>query len=170
MLLGRMVLQLPAWYAADTLVSRYDMQWAAAFHLLAHSCLLQAAGSSPLTILSQLLQAGCSLLRCAWSTSASWKLPAISHMQPPNVWSQPAAAGRVQSVALRMVYERQLEIEAFHGNEFWTIAAQLATADGQLVPAALHQVCARLRHTIPHAWPLTRTCVRCRRPLHIAAA
>lgn len=50
------------------------------------------------------------------------------------------AAGRVQSVALRMVYERQLEIEAFRPSEYWTVGAQLATADGQLVAATLHQV------------------------------
>ena len=42
-------------------------------------------------------------------------------------------------MALRMVFERQLEIEAFRPAEYWTVAAQLATPDGQLVPAALHQ-------------------------------
>ena len=35
------------------------------------------------------------------------------------------SAGRVQSVALRMVVEREREIEAFLKTEYWTIAAQL---------------------------------------------
>src|SRR5438132_147737 len=36
------------------------------------------------------------------------------------------SAGRVQSVALRMVVEREREIEAFNKTEYWTIAANLA--------------------------------------------
>jgi len=36
------------------------------------------------------------------------------------------SAGRVQSVALRMVVEREREIEAFVKTEYWTIAANLA--------------------------------------------
>src|SRR5947207_15457186 len=42
------------------------------------------------------------------------------------------SAGRVQSVALRMVVEREREIEAFKKTEYWTIAANLA---GQQPPA-----------------------------------
>ena len=36
------------------------------------------------------------------------------------------SAGRVQSVALRMVVEREREIEAFMKTEYWTIAANVA--------------------------------------------
>src|SRR2546427_5001372 len=42
------------------------------------------------------------------------------------------SAGRVQSVALRMVVEREREIEAFVKTEYWTIGANLA---GQQPPA-----------------------------------
>src|SRR6187200_3269599 len=42
------------------------------------------------------------------------------------------SAGRVQSVALRMVVEREREIEAFIKSEYWTITANLA---GKLPPA-----------------------------------
>ena len=42
------------------------------------------------------------------------------------------SAGRVQSVALRMVVEREREIEAFTKTEYWTIAANLS---GQQPPA-----------------------------------
>ncbi|HYS42494.1 MAG TPA: type I DNA topoisomerase [Geobacteraceae bacterium] len=41
------------------------------------------------------------------------------------------SAGRVQSVALRLICEREKEIKAFNEEEYWTIAAQLATAAGQ---------------------------------------
>ena len=36
------------------------------------------------------------------------------------------SAGRVQSVALRMVVEREREIEAFIKTEYWTIAANVS--------------------------------------------
>ncbi|MEP6897324.1 MAG: DNA topoisomerase I [Rhodanobacter sp.] len=40
------------------------------------------------------------------------------------------SAGRVQSPALRMIVEREDEIEAFKAREYWTIEAQLKHADG----------------------------------------
>ncbi|UPG90435.1 DNA topoisomerase I [Luteibacter aegosomaticola] len=40
------------------------------------------------------------------------------------------SAGRVQSPALRMIVERELEIEAFKAREYWTIQANLTHADG----------------------------------------
>ena len=46
------------------------------------------------------------------------------------------SAGRVQSPALRMIVERELEIEAFKTQEYWTIEAQ-AQAEGQSFKARL---------------------------------
>jgi DNA topoisomerase I len=40
------------------------------------------------------------------------------------------SAGRVQSVALRMVVEREREIRAFTAREYWTLEARLATPAG----------------------------------------
>ncbi|MEX1828118.1 DNA topoisomerase I [Luteibacter sp. CQ10] len=40
------------------------------------------------------------------------------------------SAGRVQSPALRMIVERELEIEAFKAREYWTIQASLAHPEG----------------------------------------
>src|ERR1700744_2237198 len=40
------------------------------------------------------------------------------------------SAGRVQSPALRMIVERELEIEAFTAREYWTIQANMAHPDG----------------------------------------
>jgi DNA topoisomerase-1 len=48
------------------------------------------------------------------------------------------SAGRVQSVALRLICEREIEIQAFRPEEYWTVAVQLATADGNVFPARLH--------------------------------
>src|SRR6185503_9795236 len=50
------------------------------------------------------------------------------------------SAGRVQSVAVRLVVEREREIEAFTAREYWTIEAILATATGELFRAALVRV------------------------------
>ncbi len=41
------------------------------------------------------------------------------------------SAGRVQSPALRMIVEREEEIEAFKAREYWTVQAQLSHADGE---------------------------------------
>ena len=51
----------------------------------------------------------------------------------PVLWRKlPGArsAGRVQSVALRLICDRALEIEAFVRQEYWTIDADFRTADG----------------------------------------
>src|SRR5215468_8869054 len=51
----------------------------------------------------------------------------------PVLWRKlPGArsAGRVQSVALRLVVERELEIEAFRAEEYWTIDADLRAEAG----------------------------------------
>ncbi|MFA5041270.1 MAG: type I DNA topoisomerase [Bdellovibrionales bacterium] len=47
------------------------------------------------------------------------------------------SAGRVQSVALRLICERESEIEKFKAQEFWTIEATFVTASNQSVPAHL---------------------------------
>ena len=47
------------------------------------------------------------------------------------------SAGRVQSVALRLVCAREAEIEAFLPREYWTVEADLAKADGAAFTARL---------------------------------
>ena len=50
----------------------------------------------------------------------------------PLLWkkvSRGLSAGRVQSPALRMIVEREEEIEAFKPQEYWTISAQLGEAN-----------------------------------------
>ncbi len=58
----------------------------------------------------------------------------------PVLWRKlPGAksAGRVQSVCLRLIVEREMEIEAFHAQEYWTVKALLATPRGQEFEARL---------------------------------
>jgi DNA topoisomerase-1 len=58
----------------------------------------------------------------------------------PVLWRKlPGArsAGRVQSVALRLVCDRELEIEKFVAREYWSIVATLATARGETFEARL---------------------------------
>jgi len=50
------------------------------------------------------------------------------------------SAGRVQSVALRLVCEREKEIQAFVEQEYWSIAARLGVAPGQEFKAGLVEV------------------------------
>ena len=47
------------------------------------------------------------------------------------------SAGRVQSVALRLICEREREILAFEAREYWTVAAELANGAGQTLTANL---------------------------------
>ncbi|QHQ35867.1 type I DNA topoisomerase [Algicella marina] len=58
----------------------------------------------------------------------------------PVLWRKlPGAksAGRVQSVALRLIVEREMEIEAFNAREFWSVRAMLETPRGQQYEARL---------------------------------
>ncbi|MDP2086489.1 MAG: type I DNA topoisomerase, partial [Gemmobacter sp.] len=58
----------------------------------------------------------------------------------PVLWRKlPGArsAGRVQSVVLRLVVEREMEIEAFNAREYWTVTAILTTPRGQDITARL---------------------------------
>ncbi|MBI2776217.1 MAG: type I DNA topoisomerase [Chloroflexi bacterium] len=50
------------------------------------------------------------------------------------------SAGRVQSVAVRLVVEREREILAFTAREYWTLRATLATAAGEAFGADLVKV------------------------------
>ena len=47
------------------------------------------------------------------------------------------SAGRVQSVALRLVADRESEIEAFRAQEYWSITATFETGTKKKVPARL---------------------------------
>lgn len=59
----------------------------------------------------------------------------VGFMVSPLLWKKVArglSAGRVQSVAVRLVVEREREIKAFVPEEYWRIHADLAAAKGAL--------------------------------------
>jgi DNA topoisomerase-1 len=57
----------------------------------------------------------------------------VGYQISPLLWEKVRrgiSAGRVQSVALRLVVDREKEIRAFVAEEYWTITAQLTRRDG----------------------------------------
>ncbi|MEK7240583.1 MAG: type I DNA topoisomerase [Gemmatimonadota bacterium] len=66
----------------------------------------------------------------------------VGYKASPLLWKtvkKGLSAGRVQTVALRMLVEREREIRAFRPTEYWTIAAALEH-EGQAFTAKLHHI------------------------------
>ena len=66
----------------------------------------------------------------------------VGYKASPMLWKtvkKGASAGRVQTVALRLIVEREREIRAFKPVEYWTIAALLEKS-GQEFMAKLHHI------------------------------
>ncbi|HEX6630636.1 MAG TPA: type I DNA topoisomerase, partial [Gemmatimonadaceae bacterium] len=66
----------------------------------------------------------------------------VGYKASPLLWKtvkKGLSAGRVQTVALRLIVEREREIRAFRPTEYWTIEAQLEK-EGQRFTARLHHV------------------------------
>jgi len=67
----------------------------------------------------------------------------VGYQLSPLLWrkvQKGLSAGRVQSVAVRLVCAREKEIRAFVPEEYWSIDAVFETDDGSRVEAALHQM------------------------------
>ncbi|MFA7185410.1 MAG: type I DNA topoisomerase [Victivallales bacterium] len=66
----------------------------------------------------------------------------VGYMVSPLLWSQitrGTSAGRVQTVALRLIVEREREISSFQPEEYWTFSLKLE-ADGQAFVAKLFKI------------------------------
>ncbi len=64
----------------------------------------------------------------------------VGYKLSPFLWKSVKSglsAGRVQTVAARIIVDREAEIRAFVPQEYWTIDAMLSTADGKPVKARL---------------------------------
>lgn len=64
----------------------------------------------------------------------------VGYLVSPMLWktvSKGLSAGRVQSVALRLICEREEEIKLFKSEEYWTIDADLMTSGKELFRARL---------------------------------
>jgi DNA topoisomerase I len=68
----------------------------------------------------------------------------VGYKISPLLWAKVRgglSAGRVQSVAVRLIVDREREIRAFVPREYWSITAQLASAESPIVfPADLFQI------------------------------
>lgn len=67
----------------------------------------------------------------------------VGYELSPFLWKKVVkglSAGRVQSVAVRMVIEREREIQAFKPDEYWSIDALLNNKDKQPIQARLNQI------------------------------
>jgi DNA topoisomerase I len=67
----------------------------------------------------------------------------VGYQVSPLLWktvSRGLSAGRVQSVAVRLICEREEEIGAFQPVEYWSIDGTFATAKGELFDASLQKV------------------------------
>jgi DNA topoisomerase-1 len=64
----------------------------------------------------------------------------VGYKVSPILWEKVRrglSAGRVQSVALRLICEREREIRAFKAEEYWTLTAQLEGQEPPIFPASL---------------------------------
>ncbi len=67
----------------------------------------------------------------------------VGYSLSPLLWRKVGrglSAGRVQSVALRLIVDREREVEAFTPREYWTTDVDLHTAKGELVRAQLEKI------------------------------
>ena len=67
----------------------------------------------------------------------------VGYLISPLLWKKIGkglSAGRVQSVALRLICEREKEIKAFVAEEYWTIAAQLEAGQPPAFKATLAKI------------------------------
>ncbi len=65
----------------------------------------------------------------------------VGYQLSPLLWKKVRrglSAGRVQSVAVRLICDREEEIESFVPKEYWSLTAQLATKTGEAFSAKFH--------------------------------
>ncbi len=61
----------------------------------------------------------------------------------PILWTKlpgSKSAGRVQSVALKLITEREHEIESFNPKEFWTLSVKFKDKNNQIITASISQL------------------------------
>jgi DNA topoisomerase-1 len=67
----------------------------------------------------------------------------VGYELSPFLWKKVTrglSAGRVQSVAMRLVVEREKEIKAFNADEYWSVTADLATKNKDKFSAELYKI------------------------------
>ena len=123
-----------SWHVREALESRKALNGVevgrVVFHEVTRNAVLDAV-ANPRGINQELVDAY--LARRALDYLVGFTLSPVLWRKLPGARS----AGRVQSVALRLVCDREAEIEAFRAREYWTLDADFETAAGATFRARL---------------------------------
>ncbi|MGZ0188719.1 MAG: type I DNA topoisomerase, partial [Alphaproteobacteria bacterium] len=103
------------------------------FHEITRSA-IQEAVANPRAVNKELVEAY--LARRALDYLVGFTLSPVLWRKLPGSRS----AGRVQSVSLRLICQRESEIEAFDPREYWTIQAEFTTDDGRKAKSTLTHI------------------------------
>ena len=126
-----------AWHMQDVLAQRKALNGVEVkrivFHEITKDAVLEAL-AHPLDVNQELVDAY--LARRALDYLVGFTLSPVLWRKLPGSRS----AGRVQSVALRLVCEREAEIEVFRADEYWTIDGSFTTAAGAPYTAQLTHI------------------------------
>ncbi len=123
-----------SWHLAEILKERKKLDGIevsrVVFHEITKSAVLDAI-ANPREINRELVDAY--LARRALDYLVGFTLSPVLWRKLPGAKS----AGRVQSVALRLICEREAEIEAFKPEEYWSVATEFTTSEGGRFTAEL---------------------------------
>ena len=124
-----------SWHLLEALTGRKAVKKGTAVERVVFNAITKnavtAAMETPRQIDMELVDAY--LARRALDYLVGFKLSPILWRKLPGSRS----AGRVQSVALRLIVDREMEIEAFRAREYWTVKALLTTPRGDTYEARL---------------------------------
>jgi DNA topoisomerase-1 len=124
-----------SWHLTEALTERRAIRRSTAVSRVVFNAITRTAVTeamkAPRAVDAALVEAY--LARRALDYLVGFKLSPVLWRKLPGARS----AGRVQSVCLRLIVEREMEIEAFRAREYWTVSALLATPEGQTYPARL---------------------------------
>ncbi|WP_316014422.1 type I DNA topoisomerase [Roseobacter sp. HKCCA0434] len=124
-----------SWHLQEALTKRRAIKKTTAVERVVFNAITKSAVTeamkNPRQVDMELVEAY--LARRALDYLVGFKLSPVLWRRLPGAKS----AGRVQSVALRIIVEREMEIEAFRPREYWSVKALLETPRGQTFEARL---------------------------------
>ncbi|MDX2483390.1 MAG: type I DNA topoisomerase [Pseudodonghicola sp.] len=124
-----------SWHLQETLTKRKSIKKDTAVSRVTFNAITKAAVTEamkhPRDVDAPLVEAY--LARRALDYLVGFNLSPVLWRKLPGAKS----AGRVQSVCLRLIVEREMEIEAFTAREYWSVKAVLSTPRGQEFEARL---------------------------------
>lgn len=124
-----------SWHLREILQDRKALKQTTPVHRVVFNAItksaISAAMKNPRDVDMELVEAY--LARRALDYLVGFNLSPVLWRKLPGAKS----AGRVQSVALRLIVEREMEIEAFKPREYWSVQSNLTTPRGQTFDASL---------------------------------